>query len=454
MSLEADLWADNVIVAEGISKQHRLYQRPADRVKQWLARGHRHYFQEIWALRDVSFAITAGESLGIVGRNGSGKSSLLQILAGIAPPTGGQAMVRGRVAALLELGTGFSGEFSGRDNVMMTAAIMGLSREEIENKLDDIISFADIGPFIEHPVKTYSSGMYVRLAFALAISVNPDILIVDEALAVGDEVFQNRCYGRISEFQERGGTLLFVSHSPQMVTQFCQRAILLDEGELLCDGNPREVISEYRRMIHAPPGKGADIRQELLDRKLTKNMADTDPNGSDEDERLDLAENLEEGMVPSGRTEFLEQGAVIRNPRIETMAGEKVNVLVRGRRYAYCYDVDFAADVEDVAFQMIFRTHTGYALGGKRSGEPGKMIDKVAPGQHAKVRFEFECRIFPETHYTISCGVTADQNGETIFLHRIIDAVMFRVQPETKLWHQGIVDFSIDATWSFEPTAE
>ena len=403
------------------------------------------------ALDDVSFQVRPGESLGIVGRNGAGKSTLLQILTGIAPPTGGQVMIKGRVAALLELGAGFNGDFTGRDNIFMNGAVIGLSRTEIESRLDEIIAFADIGPFIDHPVKTYSSGMYVRLAFALAISVDPDVLIVDEALAVGDEVFQNKCYGRIAEYQKRGGTLLFVSHSPQMVTQFCQRAILLDRGQLLIDGTPREVISEYRRMIHAPPAKQEEIRNELLE------AAKAGPRGAAPqaiDERAGFEESFEETMVPAGRTEFAEAGGRIVNPRIETLEGEQVNALVRGRRYVFCYEVEFAEATDEVAFQMIFRTHTGFSLGGKRSGRPGHVIDHVAAGQRAQVRFEFVCRFFPETHYSVSCGVTTERGGETEFLHRIMDGVMFRVLPEAKLWHQGIVDFDIRANWHLEAMVE
>ncbi len=431
--------AESVVVAAALSKQHRLYRRPMDRLRQWVARGRRQYFDEIWALNHVSFDVAAGESVGIVGRNGSGKSTLLQIVAGILPPSGGQVTVKGRIAALLELGAGFNGDFTGRDNVVMNAAVIGLTREEIDARMDDIIAFADIGPFIDHPVKTYSSGMYVRLAFALAVSVDPDILIVDEALAVGDEVFQNKCYGRIADYQSKGGTLLFVSHSPQMVTQFCQRALLLDQGELLMDGLPRDVISAYRRYIHAPVSQQPEIREEL--QSGTEVPVDAPES---------LRESLEAGMIPDGRTEFTVDGARILNPRIETAEGETVNVLVRGRNYAFCFDAEFDVAAEGVAFQMIFRTHTGYALGGKRSGKPGDLIAAVAAGQTARVRFEFPCRLFPETHYTVSCAVTAERGGETVFLHRIIDCVMFRVSPEAQLWSQGIVDFDIEPHWTFE----
>ena len=236
---------------EGVSKQYRIYDRPSDRLKESLTRGRWSWHRDFWALKGISFEIEKGTTTGIVGPNGSGKSTLLQIVAGTLDPTHGDVWVSGRVAALLELGAGFNPEFTGIENISMNAALMGFSRSETAARLPEIERFAEIGEFINQPVKTYSSGMYVRLAFAIAVNVAPDILIVDEALSVGDTIFQHRCVRRIKEMQERGITVLFVSHEPTLVRALCSRAILLYQGEALADGPPVDVLNRYQRLIMA-----------------------------------------------------------------------------------------------------------------------------------------------------------------------------------------------------------
>ena len=233
------------ISVRGVGKMYRIYDRPQDRLKQMLWRGRRTYGREFWALRDVSFEVRRGETVGIIGRNGSGKSTLLQIIAGTLAPSEGEVTVNGRVAALLELGSGFNPEFTGRENVYMNGAILGISREEIQQRFDDIAAFADIGEFIEQPVKTYSSGMMVRLAFAVQASVEPDILIVDEALAVGDVFFRQKCYRRLEELRSRGVSILVVSHAMMDVEQFCQRALLLNVGTAVFQGSSSEAVKRY-----------------------------------------------------------------------------------------------------------------------------------------------------------------------------------------------------------------
>jgi len=212
---------------DGLAKQYRIYDKPADRLKELLTRGYLQRHREFWALKNISFAIQPGTTTGIIGPNGSGKSTLLQIIAGTLNPTHGSVHVEGRVGALLELGAGFNLEFTGIENVYMNSALMGFSRDETTARLSEIERFAELGEFINQPVKTYSSGMFVRLAFALAVNSDPDILIVDEALSVGDTIFQHRCVRRIREMQERGTTILFVSHEPTLVRALCSRAILL-----------------------------------------------------------------------------------------------------------------------------------------------------------------------------------------------------------------------------------
>jgi lipopolysaccharide transport system ATP-binding protein len=235
-----------VLRANKLSKAYRLYAHPQDRLKHTLLwRFGREYGHVFWALHEVSFEVQRGEMLGIVGRNGSGKSTLLQILAGTLHPTEGTMQAFGRVTALLELGSGFDFEFSGRENIVLNASILGLSPSEIEAKMEEIIAFADIGDFIDHPVKLYSSGMFVRLAFAVTTSLDPDILLVDEALAVGDVFFRQKCHQRLRDLRDRGTAIIYVSHNLGEVEQLCDRAILLDKGRMLMEGLPSRIVKNY-----------------------------------------------------------------------------------------------------------------------------------------------------------------------------------------------------------------
>ena len=236
---------DLVVQAESLGKCYRIYKSPKDRLKQAIWRGSRKYYREFWALRDMSLSITRGETLGIIGRNGSGKSTLLQMICGTLTPSEGSVKTVGRVAALLELGSGFNPEFTGRDNIAINARLLGLSEKEIEDKFDQIVEFAEIGQFIDQPVKTYSSGMFVRLAFAIASHSDPDILIVDEALSVGDIAFQNKCILRIKKLRDSGLTLIFVSHDLSTLQLICDRAIWIHEGKLKEAGDPVQVSQEY-----------------------------------------------------------------------------------------------------------------------------------------------------------------------------------------------------------------
>ncbi|MDP1558547.1 MAG: ABC transporter ATP-binding protein [Nitrosomonas sp.] len=237
------------IQINGLAKCYQLYNRPQDRLKQFLWRGRRQYYRELWALRHISFSVMPGEVVGIVGRNGSGKSTLLQIVCGTLTPTSGEVQVTGRVAALLELGAGFNAEFTGRENVLMSAAIMGLNPDEIAAQMDEIINFSGIGDFIDQPVKTYSSGMYVRLAFSVAINVDPDILVIDEALSVGDGAFSHQSFNRIMRLRDAGKTILFCSHSLFQVESLCTRAIWINQGELMADGDSAQVVAAYQGFL-------------------------------------------------------------------------------------------------------------------------------------------------------------------------------------------------------------
>ncbi len=242
---------DKIIQIKDVTKIYKMYDKPSDRLKETFHIGNCVYGKEFYALDSVSFDIYRGETVGIVGRNGSGKSTILKILTGVLNATSGEAKVDGKISALLELGAGFNMEYTGRENIYLNATIMGISRDEIEKKIPEILEFADIGEHIEQPVKTYSSGMFVRLAFAVAINVDPEILIVDEALAVGDTRFQLKCMNKFTEFMKAGKTVLFVSHDINQIKRFCTRSIWLNAGKLIMDGPTNEVTDRYMDFLRS-----------------------------------------------------------------------------------------------------------------------------------------------------------------------------------------------------------
>lgn len=239
----------SAIKVENVSKIYKLYNKPSDRLKEALGLSKKTLFQEHYALRDVNFEVKKGETVGIIGTNGSGKSTILKIITGVLNPSIGNVSINGRISALLELGAGFNFEYTGIENIYLNGTMMGFSEEEIKSRMDDILSFADIGDFVNQPVKTYSSGMFVRLAFAVAINIDPEILIVDEALSVGDVFFQVKCYHKFEEFKKLGKTILFVSHDLGSISKYCDRVILLNNGTKVTEGEPKEIVDLYKQLM-------------------------------------------------------------------------------------------------------------------------------------------------------------------------------------------------------------
>lgn len=267
----------NVTVdVNNLSKVYKLYDKPTDRLKEALNPMGKAYHKEYYALKDVSFQISKGETIGIVGKNGSGKSTLLKMLTGVVTPSEGSLSVNGKVSALLELGAGFNNDYTGKENVFLNGTLMGIPREEMERRYDDIVAFADIGDYIHQPVKTYSSGMFVRLAFAVAINVDPDILIIDEALAVGDTRFQLKCMDKFLEFKKRGISIIFVSHDTNAIKRFCDRTLWINEGELIADG-PTDVVTDqyldYLRMLDVEAGVKHASEDEVENEEVVVNVA-------------------------------------------------------------------------------------------------------------------------------------------------------------------------------------
>lgn len=438
---------ETAISVRDLSKKYRRFSSTADTLKELLHPFGKKYHDEFWALKGVSFEIKKGESIGLIGRNGSGKSTLLQVLCGILQPTSGTVLVSGRVAALLELGAGFSSDFSGRENVYMNGALMGLSRHEMDERFSSIAEFAEIGDFMEQPVKTYSSGMYVRLAFAVAINVDADILIVDEALSVGDEAFQRKCYSRIRTIQDRGATIIFVSHSASAVVELCNRAILLERGEVLLKGAPKKVVSNYQKLIYAPVEGIEELRREM------RSIATDDEDSVEEASRpeTEVAEAAGQGgdkdyydpsLIPKSTVYYEQRGAEIRNPRVTTLEGETVNILTRGKEYVYTYDVHFTEDAHLVRCGMMIKTKTGFELGGIVSHSQGNGVRYVKKNAKIQPHFRFRCALVPEVFF-LNAGVLGVIDGCEQYLHRCTDVAMFRVMQEKGLVVGGTVDFSV-----------
>lgn len=440
------------IKVDGVSKCYHIYDNPRDRLFQMLARGRKQYFREFWALHDVSFEIGRGETIGIVGRNGSGKSTLLQCICGTLNMTGGRIDARGRIAALLELGSGFNPEFTGRENVYMNAAVLGLSRGETDARFAEIEAFADIGSFIDQPTKMYSSGMVVRLAFAVAINADASILIVDEALAVGDELFQRKCFAKIEAIKKAGATILFVSHSGGVVIELCDRAILLDGGRKLAEGIPKQIVGQYQKLLYAPADKVAAIRDEIL-----AGQGGGVPQDGLEDEGRDYSGTPDSDGTPAAVEDDLEffdphlvstsvlayesHGVYIDSPRLFLPSGTQVNCLRRGRLYRYGYDASFDVEAGAVRFGMMIKTLSGLELGGAASAASSQSaIAYIPAGSRVRVNFDFECNLNPGTYY-LNAGVVGSVGGEETYLHRLVDGCLFRVIPESDDKATGVVDF-------------
>jgi ABC-type polysaccharide/polyol phosphate transport system ATPase subunit len=368
---------------EKVSKQYRIYERPGDRLKESLTRGLLRRHQEFWALRDVDFEIEAGTTVGIVGPNGCGKSTLLQIISGTLAPTHGDVWHEGRIAALLELGAGFDPEFTGVENVYMNASLLGLTRRETDALFPAIERFAEIGPFLYQPVKTYSSGMYVRLAFAIAASVEPDILVIDEALAVGDAVFQHRCLRRINDLHERGATVLFVSHDAAAVRALCSRAILLRAGAVIADGKPADVLNRYQKIIME--------REQAYD-------ADAPRPGSE-------GTQVEESMAPLNYAYRHGDGSaeIVGAELTDTTRG-RVELVETGEPLTLRVRVRFNQTVEDPVIGFLIRNSHGIHAYGTNTKEQQLEFGIVQPGELIEVTFAFNCWLGVD-QYTISLAV-------------------------------------------------
>jgi lipopolysaccharide transport system ATP-binding protein len=407
---------------EGVSKQYRIYARPGDRLAETLTRGRLKRHREFWALRDISFEVESGTTTGVIGPNGCGKSTLLQIIAGTLEPTKGSVRREGRVAALLELGAGFDPEFTGAENVYMNAALMGLSRRETERLFPDIERFAEIGQFMHQPVKTYSSGMFVRLAFAVASNVEPDILIIDEALAVGDAVFQHRCLRRIKEIQERGSTVLFVSHDAAAVRALCSRAILLGAGRLLEDGPPSEVLNHYQKIVME--------REQAYEEESAKSEDDGEAELPEGETLTPLRYDYRHG---DGTAEIV--GAELldatRRQAGVVESGVPLTLRVRAR---------FNREADDAVVGFLINDSRGVHAYGTNTKEQQIDLGRLRRGEVIEVSFAFDCWLGLD-QFSVSLAV---HSREGVSYDWLDGALFFRVT--SAMLVEGVANLNASAT--------
>ena len=416
----------------GVGRTYRVFNKPSDRLKQQLFGARKRYYTEVDALHDVSLDLYRGEIFAIVGQNGSGKSTLLKILAGTLKQSSGSVSCIGRVAALLELGAGFNQELTGRENARVSAAMLGLDAKATQAWMPAIEHFADIGAFFDLPVKTYSSGMFARVAFATMVATRPDVLIVDEILAVGDEPFQRKCFDRIMTMAESGTAIVFVTHNTPLVVQVAHRAMLLERGRCTLAGVPRDVANQYYRTLSLGAAPADDVARATA--------ADGEPTA---DALFDPT------IVSSSTTEYARSGAFITDARLLDGEGRRVNQLLRGREYEFRYRVTLTADVDRLECGSMIRNVAGVDLGG--------MLADFAPpdvplraGTEYLARIRFCCRLLPGTYF-FNAGVRGGLGTQLRYLHRVLDVLAFRVVPEADLAVTGMVDFSTPTPASVEP---
>ena len=400
----ADIVNDNsreiAIRAENISKVYKLYDKPSDRMKEALgfSRSKRH--KEHYALTDVSMTLYKGETVGIIGTNGSGKSTILKIITGVLNPTKGDMQVSGRISALLELGAGFNMEYNGIENIYLNGTMMGFSEKEIDEKLDSILEFADIGDYVYQPCKTYSSGMFVRLAFAVAINIEPEILIVDEALSVGDVFFQAKCYHKFDEFKAAGKTILFVSHDLSSIAKYCDRVILLNKGVKLAEGAPKEMIDMYKQVLvgqyHVP---GQD---ELLDDEGLKAKA--------------------AGSVNPDALEYGTGAARITDYHITDKNGTVTGAIIKGEEWTLHYDVEFTEDVKAPIFAFTVKNIRGTEITGTNTMYEKAFLKSAKKGNKKHVSFRQKMDL-QGGEYLISLGVTGYEGDSFQVYHRLYDVL-------------------------------
>ena len=399
--------SEMAIQVKDLSKVYKLYNKPSDRLKETL--GFHVDAREHYALKHVNFEIRKGETVGIIGTNGSGKSTILKIITGVLNPTGGEVNVDGRISALLELGAGFNMEYTGIENVYLNGTMLGFTKEEIDERLDNILEFADIGDFVNQPVKSYSSGMFVRLAFAVAINIDPEILIVDEALSVGDVFFQAKCYRKFEDFKKEGKTILFVSHDLGSITQYCDRAILLNQAEKIFEGKPKEAVDIYKKVL----------------------VHQFDPSELETDSRMndveDVSANWKDSVVVNPKLiEYGEKIAEITDYAILDDKGLITNTLMKGSTFSVRMKVDFHEEIKEPIYAFTIKNLQGIEITGTNTMYEKADVKGKKEGESQEITFTQKLDL-QGGEYLISLGCTGYRNGEFVVFHRLYDVCSLTV---------------------------
>lgn len=400
------------IQVKGLEKAYKLYDKPSDRLKEALGFGRKKRYKEHYALKGVDMTIYQGETVGIIGTNGSGKSTILKIITGVLNPTGGSVHVNGRISALLELGAGFNMEYNGIENIYLNGTMIGFSKKEIDAKMDDILNFADIGDYVHQPVKTYSSGMFVRLAFAVAINIEPEILIVDEALSVGDVFFQAKCYHKFEEFKEMGKTIVFVSHDLSSISKYCDRVVLLNQGVKLGEGSPKEMIDAYKQVLVGQYVPAADDHSLLSDKEITAAAA--------------AAAGTVKGEVNPELLEYGTKDAMITGYKITDDMGRETSALLKGKECTITMQVHFEHDIEAPIFAFTIKNIKGVEITGTNTMVEKAFLSPVRAGSDMEITFTQKIDL-QGGEYLLSFGVTGFEKEEFQVYHRLYDVINMTV---------------------------
>lgn len=402
------------IAVENVCKVYKLYDKPMDRMKEALGLTRKKKYREHFALSNVSFDIRQGECVGIIGTNGSGKSTILKIITGVLNPTGGTVRVNGRISALLELGAGFNMEYSGMENIYLNGTMNGFSQSEIDERLQDILDFADIGDYVHQPVKTYSSGMFVRLAFSVAINIDPEILIVDEALSVGDVFFQAKCYHKFEEFKKMGKTIIIVSHDLSSIAKYCDRVILLNQGVKLGEGLPKDMIDDFKRVLVG--------QYELPDAKSEQSLLQ-----DAEVQEAVLAKSAAQKKAGRGDSDSktLEYGT--REAEIEAFyvtddRGIRTNAIMKGAEFTIHMRVRFEKALPAPIFAFSFKTAKGTEITGTNTMFEKAFLESVEAGAVKEIGFTQKMSL-QGGEYLLSFGVTGYNGNDFQVYHRLYDAL-------------------------------
>ena len=423
--------SEYAIRVQDVSKMYKLYNRNRDRVIDAFNLSKTPRYREHYALNNLSFDVERGETVGIIGTNGAGKSTILKIITGVLNATSGDVVIDGRISALLELGAGFNQEYTGIENVYLNGTMMGYTREEIDAKMQDILDFADIGDFVYQPVKTYSSGMFVRLAFAVAINIDPEILIVDEALSVGDVFFQNKCYKKFDDFKKLGKTILFVSHDLGSISKYCDRVVLLDHGRKLAEGSPKDMINIYKKVM-----TGTDAQEAVS--SIESDSARSGSGSADIEEKLSktlgsITDNNDDTLWKSHFTinpnlnEYGSRKAQIIDFAIVDSDGLLTNSIVKGDTFMIKSKVHFNEDIKNPIFTYTFKNIKGVDITGTNTMFEHKDLELAKAGEEYVASFTQEMNL-QGGEYLLSISCTGhDENGELTAYHRLYDVLNITV---------------------------